>query len=79
MPEEKKFEIAQAAKMIVDGYAFLEKGANVTIVNLNKNDEHVCVIDKRGKVLETCMDPIEQVIALKIWNENREFMEEDIA
>lgn len=79
MDENKKYKIAQEAKMIVSGYAFVKKNDTLTIVNLNKNDVHACVINGQGKVLETCMDPIEQVIALKIWKENKEFLEEEIA
>ncbi len=79
MTEKQKFEIAQEAKMIVSGYAFITKKDTITIVNLNKSDVHTCVINGKGQVLETCMDPIEQVIALKIWKENKEFLEEEIA
>lgn len=79
MDENKKYKIAQEAKVIVSGYAFVKKNDTITIVNLNKSDAHACVINGRGEVLETCMDPIEQVIALKIWKENKEFLEEEIA
>lgn len=79
MTEKQKFEIAQEAKIIVSGYAFVTQKDTITIVNLNKSDAHACVINGQGKVLETCMDPIEQVIALKIWKENKEFLEEEIA
>lgn len=79
MSDNQKYKIAQEAKIIVSGYAFIKKNENITIVNLNKSDMHACVINGQGKVLETCMDPIEQVIALKIWKENKEFLEEEIA
>jgi len=79
MTEMQKFKVAQEAKIIVSGYAFVTKDDIITIVNLNKSDAHTCVINGRGEVLETCMDPIEQVIALKIWKENKEFLEEEIA
>lgn len=79
MTEAKKIAIANAAEMIVGGYAFLRKGDNITIVNLNQKDEHVMVITKEGKMLESSMDPIEQVIALKKWKENAQFMEDEIA
>ena len=79
MTEAKKMAIADAAEMIVGGYAFLRKGDNITIVNLNQNDEHVMVINKEGKMLESSMDPIEQVIALKKWKQNSQFMEDEIA
>ena len=79
MTEAKKIAIANAAEMIVGGYAFLRKGENITIVNLNQKDEHVMVITKEGKMLESSMDPIEQVIALKKWKQNAQFMEDEIA
>lgn len=79
MTEMQKFKVAQEAKIIVSGYAFVTKDDIITIVNLNKSDAHTCVINGQGEVLETCMDPIEQVIALKIWQENKEFLEEEIA
>lgn len=79
MTEAKKIAIANAAEMIVGGYAFLRKGENITIVNLNQKDEHVMVITKEGKMLESSMDPIEQVIALKKWKQNAQFMEDKIA
>lgn len=79
MTEAKKIAIANAAEMIVGGYAFLRKGENITIVNLNQKDEHVMVITKEGKMLESSMDPIEQVIALKKWKQNAHFMEDEIA
>lgn len=79
MSEEKKWQIADEAEMIVSGYAFLRKENNIVIVNLNQNDEHVMVINKEGKMLETSMDPIEQVIALNIWKANSQFMEEQSA
>lgn len=79
MTKAKKIAIANAAEMIVGGYAFLRKGENITIVNLNQKDEHVMVITKEGKMLESSMDPIEQVIALKKWKQNAQFMEDEIA
>ncbi|WP_304279284.1 hypothetical protein [Phascolarctobacterium succinatutens] len=79
MTEAKKIAIADAAEMIVGGYAFLRKGDNITIVNLNRDDEHVMVITKDGKILESSMEPIEQVIALKKWKQNAQFMEDEIA
>ena len=65
--------------MIVGGYAFLRKGEYITVVNLNKNDEHVMLMDKNEKIIESNMDPIEQVIAFKKWKDNKEFMENENA
>lgn len=76
MPESKLREIADAADMIVSGFAFNKNGEMIRIVNLNKKDPHVLIINTSGKVLESSMDPIEQTIALEIWQNDAEFMEE---
>ena len=76
MSEQRKQEIADAADMIVSGYAFKRNGEFIQIVNLNKNEPHVMIIDMSGKMLESSMDPIEQRIALDIWERDAEFMEE---
>lgn len=65
MTEAKKIAIADAAEMIVGGYAFLRQEENITIVNLNQKDEHAMVITRDGKMLESSMNPIEQVILQK--------------
>lgn len=59
MTEEKRIAIADAADMIVGGYAFIRKGENIVIVNLNQKDEHAMLITKDGKMLESSMEPIE--------------------
>ena len=79
MPEDKKWEIADAADMIVSGFAFKRCGETIQIVNLNKNEPHVMIISPSGKMLESSMDPIEQKIALDIWNNDAEFMEDTYA
>ena len=76
MPENTKKEIADAADMIVNGYAFKKNRETIQIVNLNKTQPHVMIIDLSGKMLESSMDPIEQRIALDIWKNDSEFMEE---
>ena len=72
MPESKLREIADAADMIVSGFAFNKNGEMIRIVNLNKKDPHVLIINTSGKVLESSMDPIEQTIALEIWQNDAE-------
>ena len=52
---------------------------HVLYMNLNKNDEHVMLMDKNEKIIESNMDPIEQVIAFKKWKDNKEFMENENA
>ena len=71
----QKQEIADAADMIVSGFAFLKNGEIIRVVNLNKDEPHVMIINTSGKVLESSMDPIEQTIALEIWQNDAEFME----
>lgn len=76
MHEINKKRIADAADMIVNGFAFKRDGDTLKIVNLNKKQPHVLIISISGKVLESSMDPIEQSIALDIWEKDAEFMEE---
>ena len=64
MPEEKLREIADSADMIVRGYAFTRKGDNISVLNLN-DGTGAMLLSPEGKLLETNMDPIEQVIVLK--------------
>ena len=44
MPESKLREIADAADMIVSGFAFNKTGEMIRIVNLNKKDPHVLIM-----------------------------------
>ncbi len=75
MSIEEKQKIADAADMIVSGYSFTYKDENVMVVNLNTKDTHALLMTRSGKTLETNMDPIEETIALDIWDKNKEFME----
>ena len=75
MPENEKMKIADAADMIVAGYAYTWLEGNIRVVNLNRNDPSVMVFSLDGKMLESSMDPIEEQIALQRWNEDKEFME----
>ena len=78
MSEQELIAIANAANMIVQGYAFTKKDDNISILNLNKPG-HAMIIDQHGKMLESSMDAIEQTIVLNIWKNDSEFMEEDDA
>lgn len=75
MSIEEKQKIADAADMIVSGYSYTYKDENVMVVNLNTQDTHALLMTRSGKTLETNMDPIEETIALDIWDKNKEFME----
>ena len=74
MTENQIAEIADKADMIVNNYAFTKQNEQIRILNL-KNPEHAMVISEDGKLLETNMDEIEQVIVQNIWQKDSEFME----
>ena len=76
MSDSEKKSIADAADMIVGGYAYTRYDDNIRVVNLNKPQPEVMLFTPEGVMLESCMDPIEEKIALRKWHENREFMEE---
>ena len=78
MSEENITEITENANMIIDGYAFTRKEDGISILNL-KNPDHAMFISEEGKMLETNMDEIEQVIVQNIWAKNREYMETENA
>lgn len=71
-------EIADAASLIIDGYAMetLDNGTRIT--NLHKLD-HVAFLSPRGEVLETTMDDIELHIAMKHYEKARAYLEDDDA
>lgn len=46
--------VADAANMIINGYAFTKDGENIKVLNLN-NPEMAMVLDNAGAVLETTM------------------------
>ena len=76
MSEKEILRIADAAKMIVNGYAFFErKDGLVSILNLYHSD-CAMIIDKSGRLIETSMDQIEQKIVLDLCKRNLHFMEE---
>lgn len=74
MPEKEIIKIADEAEMIIKGYAFTYKEGNVSVLNLNAPNRAV-LLSKEGKVLESNTDVIEEALIIKIWNENKEFME----
>ena len=68
-------EIADAAEMIVNGYAFTRDGENIRVLNLN-NPETAAYLSQTGEVFETSMDDIELEIVLEYYQRNRKYMEE---
>lgn len=76
MPEEKIKEIADSANMVVGGQAFTKKDGKISVLNIN-NPAYAMVLSLEGKLLETNMEPIEQVFVMRIWEKNSSFMEDD--
>ena len=68
-------QVADAADMIVNGYAFTRCAEGFRVLNLNRPDRAV-VFSNDGKVLETSMDDIEVRIAGDYLEKNRKFMED---
>lgn len=68
-------EVADAAELIVNGYAFTKMGDNVKVLNLN-NPIKAAYLSQAGDVLETSMDDIELDIVLEYYQKNRKYMEE---
>lgn len=68
-------QVADAADMIVNGYAFTRCTEGFRVLNLNHPD-HAVVFSDSGKVLEISMDDIEIRIVGDYLEKNRKFMEE---
>lgn len=69
-------EIADAADLIVNGYAFTKDGENIRVLNLN-NPKKAAYLNKNRDILETSMDDIELDIVSEYYQKNRECMEDD--
>lgn len=67
--------VADAANMIINGYAYTRDGENIRVLNLN-NPEMAMVLDNDGEVLETTMCDIEIQIVKDYLANNIEFMED---
>lgn len=67
-------EVADAAELIVNGYAFTKAGGNIKILNLNK-PEKAAYLSQSGEVLETNMDDIELDIVLDYYRKNGKYIE----
>lgn len=73
MPDILK--VADAANMIVNGYAFTEEGDMVRVLNLN-HPERACVLTRDGNLSETTMDDIELSIVQEYYQKNKKYLEE---
>ena len=72
MPERKAQKIADAADMIVGGYAMTCHKQGVRIVNLFSG--HVALVSLKYEILATDMDDIESMIAVNRLKGNIEFL-----
>ena len=72
MPKQKAKKIADAADMVVDGFAVLRHELGYRIVNLNSGN--VVVVSPKHEVLESSMDEIEEAMAIRNLTENLEFL-----
>jgi len=72
MPESKARKIADAADMIVSGFAMLRHRQGVRIFNLYSG--HVALVSKSFEIIATDMDDIEATLAVSRLKDNFEFM-----
>ena len=64
-------EIAEAADLVLNGYAVTRDGENFKVVNLHTGKAAYIVAS--GELSETNMDEVESEIACRIVNENRRY------
>ena len=64
-------DVADAADMIINGYAYTQEGKYIRILNLNRPNH---IYD--DKIVETNMDDIENQIVLDYYLNNKQFMED---
>ena len=72
MSEEKAIEVAEAADLVLNGYAVTRDGENFKVVNLHTG--RAAYIMASGELSETNMDEVESEIACRIVNENRRYI-----
>ena len=72
MSEEKAIEIAEAANLVLNGYAVTRDGENFKVVNLHTGK--AAYIMASGELSETNMDEVESAIACRILSENRRYI-----
>lgn len=68
-------EIADAAQLIINGYAFTKDSNKIRVLNLHKPTK-ATLLTNEGDVIETSMDDIELDIVQDYYNRNRKYMEE---
>ena len=72
MSEEKAIEIAEAADLILNGYAVTMDGENFKVINLRTGK--AAYVLSSGELSETNMDDVEAGIAVRIVRENRRYI-----
>lgn len=76
MSEKEVQSVADKAKIIVSGYAFLlREDGFISILNL-EHPSSAMVINSDAEIIETNMDSIEQKIVLELCSKNLQFMED---
>ena len=73
MPKAKAAKIADAANLIVGGYAIMKHELGFRIVNLNSGN--ALIVSSDYTVLETSMEDLEVEVAIGYLKTNRSFME----
>ena len=73
MPKAQATKIADAADLIVGGYAMMKHELGFRIVNLNSGN--VLIVSKEYNILETSMEDLEVEVAIGYLKTNRSFME----
>lgn len=70
--------VADAADVIVNGYAFTREGQVVRVLNLHRADR-AAVFSLQGEMLETSMDDIELEIVRAYLERSLKYMEDAVA
>ena len=73
MPKAKAAKIADAANLIVGGYAIMKHELGFRIVNLNSGN--ALIVSNDYNILETSMEDLEIEVAIGYLKTNRSFME----
>ena len=70
-------ELANAADIIVQGYAFIDKGEGITVINLHNTKQAAYFYN--DEMVETTMDDIEAYKVSKLYKDNVKYMEKNYA
>jgi hypothetical protein len=72
MPEVKMKEVADAADMVVNGYAYTFIGDNIRILNLRTGK--AALVTPSREISETNMDDMDIGVAMRYLIDNEQFM-----